>query len=182
MAFDYYSPVVINPGQVPSAQTDFPVLISVTDARFKTVANGGHVKNANGYDIRPYSDATLLTAITGYELERYNASTGEVIMNVKRSSVVDGLVTYLGYGDSSLNTNASSPTTWSNSFANVFHLGDGTILSVADSLGGLGGSNLGATATVGQIDGGAAFISASHQYIDAQVPDRVLGTDVQAGD
>ncbi len=169
MAFDYYSPVTINSGQVPSAQTDFPILISVTDTRFKTVANGGHVKNANGYDIRPYSDATLLTAITGYELERYNASTGEVIMNVKRSSVVDGLVTYLGYGDSSLVADASSTATWSNGFLGVYHLGDGTTLNVNSSTGLNNGTNHGATATTGQIDGAGGFASASSQYIDCGI-------------
>ncbi len=166
MAFDYYSPVTINAGQVPSAQADFPILISVTDARFKTVANGGHVKNSSGYDIRPYSDATLLTAITGYELERYNASTGEVIMWVKCSSVSDGLATYLGYGDASLNTDGSSTTAWSNGFLGVYHLVDGTTLNVNSSTGSNNGTNHGATATVGQIDGGSAVVSASSQYID----------------
>ncbi len=165
MAFDYYSPVTINAGQVPSAQTDFPILISVTDARFKSVANGGHVKNANGYDIRPYSDATLLTAITGYELERYNGSTGEVIMNVKRSSVIDGLITYLGYGDSSLVADGSSATTWSNGFLGVYHLGDGTTLNVNSATGSNNGTNHGATATAGQIDGAGAFASVSSQYV-----------------
>src|SRR5678815_5698623 len=82
-AFGYSIPVTINSGQVPSTQTDFPVLVNFTDARFKTVGNGGHVQNSSGFDIRPYSDAALTTAITGYELERYNASTGEVVMWVK---------------------------------------------------------------------------------------------------
>ncbi len=164
MAFDYYSPVVIKPGQVPSAQTDFPVLISVTDARFKSVANGGHCKTP--FDIRPYEDSGLSIPITGYELERYNDSTGEVIMNVKRSSVVDGLITYLAYGDASLNTDGSSATTWSNSFQGVYHLGDGTILNVSDSTGLHVGTNHLCTATTGRINGGAAFASASSQYID----------------
>ncbi len=166
MAFDYYSPVTINAGQVPSAQTDFPVLISVTDARFKSVANGGHVKNSSGFDIRPYADSTLLTAIIGYELERYNGSTGEVIMWVKRSSVSDGLITYLAYGDASITTDGSSTTTWSNNFISVYHLKDGTTLSVADSLGTNNGINHGVTAVTGQVDGGGGFASVSNQYID----------------
>ncbi len=177
MAFDYYSPVTINTGQVPSAQTDFPILISVTDARFKTVANGGHVKNANGYDIRPYSDAPPVTALT-YELERYNGSTGEVIMWVKRSSVSDGLITYLAYGDASLNTDGSSSATWSNSFTSVYHLKDGTTLSVADSTGGNNGTNHGVTAATGQIDGAGGFVSASSQYIDLGSPASTAATTI----
>jgi len=166
MAFAFYSPYTINSGQVPSAQSDFPVLVSVTDARFKTTGNGGHVENSSGFDIRPYSDSALTTAITGYELERYNASTGEVVMWVKRSSVSDGLVTYLAYGDAALNTDGSSTTTWSNNFMSVQHLKDGSTLSVANSTGlGTNATNNGATATTGKINGGASFVSASSQYI-----------------
>ncbi len=167
MAFSYYSPITINNGQVPSTQTDFPVLISLTDARLKTVSNGGHVNNSGGFDIRPYSDATITTAITGYELVYYNGSTGTIEMWVKRSSVADGLITYLAYGDAGLNSDASSTTTWSNGFVGVSHLKDGTTLSVTDSTGINTSTNHGATAVTGKIDGGGGFASASSQYIDA---------------
>src|SRR5438477_11294376 len=99
MAFGYYTPITVAAGQVPSTQTNFAKLTLQTDNRFKTVANGGHVQNSSGFDIRPYSDSSLSTALT-YELERYNASTGEVVMWVKIPSLSDGYVTYLGYGDS----------------------------------------------------------------------------------
>lgn len=165
--FDYYSPISINAAQVPTTQTDFPVLVSQIDNRFKTVANGGHVKNANGYDIRPYSDSGISTAITGYELERYNASTGEVIMWVKVGSL-DSSTTpiYLAYGKSSLTTDGSSTTTWSNSFLGVYHLTDGSTLNVNSATGSNNGTNNGVTATTGQIDGAGAFASASTQFID----------------
>src|SRR5882724_10595290 len=80
----YYSPVTVNSGQVPSTQTDYPVRIFQTNARFKTVGNGGHVQNANGYDIRPYSDTGCSSAITGYELAFYDGAAGTVEMYVKR--------------------------------------------------------------------------------------------------
>ncbi len=166
MAFSYYSPITINNGQVPSTQTDFPVLISLTDTRLKTVSNGGHVNNSGGFDIRPYSDATITTAITGYELVYYNGSTGTIEMWVKRSSVADGLITYLAYGDAGLNSDASSVTTWSNNFDAVYHFKDGTALSVLDSVGLHNGTNHGATATSGKIDGAVALASASSQYVD----------------
>lgn len=171
MAFGFRSPVTVNNGQVPSPQTDFPMLISVTDTRFKTTGNGGHVQNASGFDIRPYTDSTLTTAIAGYELERYNASTGEVIMWVKRSSLQNGTVTYLGYGDASITTDGSSTATWSNSFLGVYHYADGTTLNLNSSTGSNNGTNHSTTATSGQIDGAAAFASVSSQYVD-------LGTGV----
>lgn len=167
MAFGYYSPISINAAQVPSTQTDFPVLVSQTDARFKTVGNGGHVQNSSGFDIRPYTDSTLTTAITGYELERYNASTGEVIMWVKVSSLSSSTTPFvLAYGDSGISTDGSSSTTWSNSFLGVYHLADGTTLNVNSSTGSNNGTNHSATATSGKVDGGGSFVSASSQYID----------------
>lgn len=167
----YYSPISINAAQVPSTQTDFPVLVSQTDARFKTVGNGGRVQNASGYDIRPYSDSALTTPLA-YELERYNASTGEVIMWVKVASLSSSTTPiYLKYGDSSLTTDASSTTTWSNSFVGVIHLKDGTTLITTDSTATISGSVVGGavTATAGQIDGGGGFVSASSQQIQYTV-------------
>ncbi len=166
--FNFYTPFTIAGGQVPSTQTDFPILISVTDNRFKTVANGGHVVNANGYDIRPYSDSGITTAITGYELVFYDAVNGIIEMWVKRSSVDDGLITYLAYGNSALTTDGSSTSTWSNAFTNIYHFKDGTTLSVADSTGNNNGTNINTvTATTGKIDGAAGFASASSQTIDS---------------
>ncbi len=166
MAFLYYSPLSINAAQVPSTQTDFPVLVSVTSARFKTTGNGGHVANANGYDIRPYTDAGLTSAITGYELERYNGNTGELLMWVKVSSLSSSTTPfYLAYGDASIVTDASSTTTWSSSFLGVYHLKDGTTLDVNSATGTRNGTNHSATAVSGQIDG-AANVNGSPQYVD----------------
>lgn len=165
----FSSPISINAAQVPSTQTDFPVLVSQTDNRFKTIANGGHVANSSGFDIRPYSDSGLTTAITGYELERYNATTGEVIMWVKVASLSSSTTPiYLRYGDPTITTDGSSTTTWSNSFYAVYHLKDGTTLSLTDSTSNaltLTNNNT-ATAATGQIDGSVGLASASSQYLN----------------
>ncbi len=166
MAFSYYSPISINSAQVPSTQTDFPVLVNLTDARFKTVGNSGHVQNSSGFDIRPYTDSTLVTAITGYELERYNASTGEVVMWVKVSSLTSSSTPFvLAYGDSGISTDGSSTSAWDSNFKGVWHLKDGTTLSTAESTASnkvLSFTNT-PTATSGQIDGAGNFASASSQ-------------------
>lgn len=157
MAFGYYSPVTVNAAQVPSAQTNFPMLVSYTDARLKTVGNGGHVQNANGYDIRPY-DGIGGSAMT-FELERYNASTGEVIMWVLVPSCDVGSIVYLYYGDATISTNGSSTSTWDSNFKAVYHFPNGTTLSSNDSTtntnnGTVSGS---VTAITGVVDGGALF-------------------------
>ncbi len=166
LVYDYTSPVTIDHTKVPSTQTDFPVLISITDARLKTVGNGGHVQNTSGYDIRPFSDTGCGTPLT-FELERYNGSTGEVVMWVKIASLSSSsdTVIYLGYGNSSINVDGSSTSTWSNNFLGVYHLADGTTLNVNSATGSNNGTNHSATATSGKIDGAGAFASASTQYI-----------------
>ncbi len=171
MAQLWYSPISINSAQVPSTQTNFPVLVSVTDARFKDVAHSGHVNRSDGFDIRPYTDTTLGTAITGYELERYTATTGEVVMWVKVASLSSSTTPIvLGYGDTGITTDGSSSTTWSNSFQQVFHFKDGTTLNTTDSLATqtLTNNNT-ATAAAGQIDGGVGLVSASSQSLSGAV-------------
>ena len=49
--------LTIDHTKVPSTQSNFTVLVSLTDPALKTVANGGHVANANGYDIGFYADS-----------------------------------------------------------------------------------------------------------------------------
>ncbi len=168
MAQLYYSPISINAAQVPSTQTDFPVLVSVTDARFKDVAHSGHVNRSDGFDIRPYTDTTLGTAITGYELERYVPTTGELIMWVKVASLSSSTTPIvLGYGDTSITTDGSSASgCFSNSFLSIYHLKDGTTLSVVDALAAHNGTNHSGTAAAGQIDGCVSLASASSQYVD----------------
>ena len=165
----YYSPLTVDHNKVPADQTDFTVLINLTDNRFKTIANGGHVFNSNGYDIRPYSDTALTTPLT-YELERYNASTGEVVMHVKITALSSStnFTFYLGYGDSSFITDGST-NPFDSHYKGVYHLPNGTTLTTLDSTGTSNGTVIGdVTATSGQIDGGALFsdVSVSLSYID----------------
>ena len=74
------------PYLVPSTQSNFTVLVSVTDPALKTVANGGHVANANGYDIGFYADSGGTTKLK-WEVEKYNGTTGNLIAWVKIPSV-----------------------------------------------------------------------------------------------
>ena len=157
MAFSFYSPVTVQSGQVPSTQTNFPMLVSYTDNRLKSVANGGHCQTP--FDIRPYSDSSLTTALT-FELVFYSASTGQVEMWVKIPSLSDGYVIYLAYGDASLSSDGSSTSTWDSNFVAVYHLGNGTTLNLNDSTSNartLTNTGSHVSAGSGQIDGGASF-------------------------
>ncbi len=169
MSFAYEDIITVtsNATLLPSTQTNFPVLYSVTDNSLKTVGNGGQVQNANGYDIRFFSDSGLSSAIP-FELESYDGSAGTVVFWATPASTSLGLVYYSGFGDAALNTNASSTSTWNSDFKAVWHLADGSTLKLTDSTSNantLVTSSSAPTATAGQIDGGANFVAASSQYL-----------------
>jgi biopolymer transport protein ExbB len=112
--------------KVPSTQSNFTALVSVTDPALKTVANGGHVANANGYDIGFYADSGGTTKLK-WEVEKYDGTAGNLIAWVKIPSVssVTDTVFYLMYGNSAINTNQSDPpNTWDSNFKGVWHMAD----------------------------------------------------------
>src|SRR5438477_6543923 len=57
---------------------------------------------------------------------------------------------------------------WDSSYRAVYHLRDGATLSAGDSTAGGNNGSLvnGASATAGQVGGGASFTAANSQYID----------------
>jgi hypothetical protein len=170
MAYSYYRSVTIDYTKCGTANsTDFPVLVSFTDATFKTVANGGKIQSGAGYDINFYSDIGLTTALY-YQVERWISNTGECIFWVKvpTLSATANTVIYVAYGDASITTFQSSVTAvWNSNFQGVWHFPNGTTLNVQDSslYGRNGINNNGVTATTGKIDGGANFNSSSSQYV-----------------
>src|SRR3989344_3524924 len=165
-AFVYYKSVTLAEAQSGTADsTDWPLTIALgygpqaADADLKTVANGGYVQNSSGYDIRPYSDSALTTALT-FELVNYDGVNGKLEMYVKipTLSASTDTVIYLAFGDSGISTDGSSTATWDSSFKGVWHLPDGTTLGALDSTSNNNdGTITTPTATTGQIDGGASF-------------------------
>jgi hypothetical protein len=165
--------MTIDHTKVPSTQSNFTVLVNVTDPALRTVANGGHVANANGYDIGFYADSGGTTRLK-WEVEKYSATTGNLIAWVKIPSVSSTTDTsfYLFYGDPSIVTDQSDPlNTWDSNFKAVYHLGNGTTLNATDSTGGNNGTLInGPTAVAGKITGAAHFVSTSNQFISLANP------------
>jgi hypothetical protein len=119
-------PLTIDHTKVPITQSNFPVLVSLTDPALKTVANGGHVANANGYDIGFYADSGGTIKLK-WQVEKYDGTTGNLIAWVKIPSLSSSTDTvfYLMYGDSSINTDQSDPAnTWDANFKGVWHMND----------------------------------------------------------
>jgi hypothetical protein len=176
MSFTYRKSCTIQTGQVPSTQTSFPALLPfiAADNDFRTVANGGQNQSASGYDIRPYSNLQLSTALT-FELVpgSYDASQGSFEMWVNMTAQ-DGAVVYVGHGDSGITTDGSSTSTWPSKYKIVAHYPDGSSLTVNDSTSNArnGTKNGSPSAVAGKIDGGIQWTTTADyiSYGTAAIP------------
>ena len=184
--YSYMRPITIDHTKVGTVnntdQSNFPVLISGTyngsggtfDAR--TVANGGLIQNTVTLNSQTVPADLLFTSDSGcrtklnWEVASYTASTGalEVWVQVPTVSHSSDTVIYMCYDNSSISTYQGNATsTWDANYKGVYHLPDGTTLSVNDSsASGANGTTHGSpTATAGQIDGAVNLVAASSQYI-----------------
>src|SRR6185437_15315247 len=168
--FIYRRSVTIDGSQVPSTQTNFPVLFAGTHSYLKTVANGGLVQNSSGYDLVFASDSTCSNGFLAFEIETYDATTGTINawINVPILNGGAGTTYWLCYGNSSISTSQENAgLTWNSHYQGVWHLKDGTTLSLADStIHGNTATNHSTTATTGEVDGGLAAVAASTEYLD----------------
>ncbi|HVY40286.1 MAG TPA: LamG-like jellyroll fold domain-containing protein, partial [Polyangia bacterium] len=136
--FGYYKTITVDrtkvgTGSAPTTLGNYPVLISVTDSSLRTVANGGRVRNSNGYDIvfRGLDTTTCggPTACTfAHEIEKYDATTGQLIawVNVpalKTQTNTANTTFNILFGNAAISTSTAQPTsTWASGFTGVWHL------------------------------------------------------------
>lgn len=154
---------------------NFPVLISVTDADLKTVANGGFVNNSNGYDII-FTDNTEAAQLD-HEIEKYNQTTGEVQFWVRIPTLSASVDTdiYLYFGNNSISTSQEDKVAvWDSNYKGIWHLSEnpaGTAPQMKDSTsnannGTSNGSMTLSDQVTGKIDGSLDF-DGSNDYIGA---------------
>ncbi len=151
--YNYSRSITIDHTKCGSANsTNFPVLVAGTYSYLATVANGGNVTSASGYDIIFTSDSAG-TILLNFERASFNATTGAVEFWVKVPTVSNtaDTVIYLFYGNSAVTTDQSAPVaTWSNGFLLVMHMEGGP----TDSLGAYSAANTGTPPTY--VNGGLA--------------------------
>jgi hypothetical protein len=161
--------------QPSSDLTDFPVLIYGTYSYLATVANGGKVQNANGYDIRFYSDSGL-TSMLKFERVSWDATTGacEFWVKIPTLTSASAKVIYLAYGDSSFTSDQQdAANTWESNFLAVWHLPTGP--SFLDSTSNNNdGTNHSTTEATGKIGKGVLF--------DGDIPAYITTSDISAID
>lgn len=180
--FNFSRAITIVPGfiggsgfqNVPSNDlSNYQVMFSGTYSWLATVANGGHVQQSNGQDIYFTSDAAGLN-ILPYERVAYNPTTGAVEFHILLPTLSHTVNTvfYVFYGSAAATDQQAPASVWSD-YQAVYHFGDGTTLSLADSSPNhyngtnVNGVTAGATLTTGGSAGGSAhFSAASSQYIN----------------
>ncbi|UBM59498.1 DUF2341 domain-containing protein [Marinilongibacter aquaticus] len=136
--YNYGKEIVIQSSQVSGSTdlTDFPVLVSLTDSDLRSTTNGGHVENTAGFDIIfTTSDCSVPLE---HEIEKYTASTGQYIAWVKIPSLSTSVNTtiHMYYGNSSIASDPSTTSVWSNGFIGVWHMSEapsGTAPQVLES-------------------------------------------------
>lgn len=166
--FGYNLQLTTNPAKVSGSNANYPLLVRGTFPTLRTVANGGHVRNANGYDIAFGVDAACAVSLP-FLREYWNASTGDIVAFVALPSVSSSAATtfFVCYGNPSLSSDPQTPAlVWDNAFQGRWGLPDGSALSAKDSTANsLDGAIFNAAATTGVIDGGA-LLNGSTAYID----------------
>ncbi len=131
--YGYQATFTVAAGQVPSAQTNFPALISGTFADFATTANGGRISNTctqtvgNNATSVPcdliFTSDAAGTVLLNWEFETYAATTGAVNIWVNAPNLNTGTVIYAWYGQPSVTTLQTTPSaTWGSNFMAVYHL------------------------------------------------------------
>lgn len=110
---------------------------------------------------KQYSPTTKLK----WDIEKYDATTGEVIAWVKLLTAYISSYTsyYITYADAGITTyQGDSVNAYDSNYVGVWHLPNGTTLSALDStVNANNGTINGATATTGKMDGAANFSSSA---------------------
>ncbi|GAB5525869.1 MAG: hypothetical protein Roseis2KO_37410 [Roseivirga sp.] len=166
--YGFRKEITIQSSQVSGSGSlsNFPVLISVTDTDLRTIANGGSVQNASGFDII-FTDSDG-TTILDHEIESYDATTGAYIAWVRVPTVSATVDTdiYMYYGNSTISSDPSSGSTWDANFAAVYHFPTDNSFEDGTSNNN-DGTNNGSTDAAGQIGRGRSFDGTNDQITAA---------------
>lgn len=132
--YGYKKKITLDHTKIGGDETDFPVLISVTDGDLANFGSGGHVQSLSGYDIVFYNSAedTLLK----HEIERYVSASGLLVYWVKvpsLSSSAPSTYIYIYYGKVGVGADPSSTDTWDANYKMVQHMNGANAAGCDDS-------------------------------------------------
>ncbi len=159
--------ITVDHTKVAADLTNYAVLVNGTYSYLKTVANGGHVRNTDGFDII-FTDSYNSSAKLDWEIENYNPVTGNIQAWVRLPAVSSSVDTifFIFYDNVSISTfQGDVNATWNSGFKGVYHLsGDLAPAEVPNcddsTVNGNDGTPQGVSnqvSTAAQIDGGSSF-------------------------
>ena len=172
--YAYQRTITIAHGQVSTAdQNNFPVMIKGVYPFLATAANGGHVQNANGYDITFSSDNAGLHPLN-WELEKYDPATGTVAIwvQVPTASHLTDTVFYMNYGNpATVSFLGNKTATWDSNFMAVYHMSENAPTgivgdSTSNANNGAAQVNTSVDSSVGE-NGSALRFNGSSDYVNA---------------
>jgi hypothetical protein len=147
----YRKAITVNAGQVPSAQSNFPVLINLAaDADLSAGAR------SDGFDIV----FTSGDGVTKLPHERENYANGTLAAWVQVPVLGTGTQLYMYYGNSAASDQQQASRVWDGNYRLVYHMNDAGPATVADSTtnGNIGTSSGGVTfGSTGQIAGATTY-------------------------
>src|SRR5579872_6397578 len=159
--YTYNRQITIDHSMVANTdQVGYTLTIPLTAAQFgttlKTVANGGHVQNASGFDIGVFTDSTCSTKYP-WDLFGYSGSAGTGTLKVKRavSASVNTTVT-ICYGDPSIGSfqGGAPSTVYPSGTKALYHL---VGAAATDAMGNYDGTVTPTVSSVAGQVGGAAL-------------------------
>ena len=134
MSYSFNKQITVDHTQVPSTQTNFPVLISGTYSYLATVANSGGIQNTvtlNGLTVPAdliFTSDSLGISLLSWEISDYNPVTGEIEIwvNIPTLSSSIDTIFYMFYGNSLVTTyQCVASSTWNATYGLVAHLNSG---------------------------------------------------------
>ncbi len=165
--------IAVNHNMVGSGGvTNFPVYVdlSTMPAQFWAAESGN-----NCGDIRMFAGDKTTELPREVVTCNTTSKTGEVWFKAPSLSDVSDSVFYLVFGsgtsDYAVSATFGARNVWTNGYAAVYHLKDGTTLSGLDSTSNANNGTISnATAVSGEIDGAGSFASASNASISVGTP------------
>jgi hypothetical protein len=169
-AWSYRKALTLNGGLVPAAQTNFPVLVSLTDAHL-------------GANAQADADDILFTAADGttklaHEIESYTSPAGTLVAWVNVPALASGSNTtiYMYYGNAAATSQQNATAVWDAGYRGVWHVkekvGGAGAIKNSTANAGLDGTDVNSPTlnAAGQIDGAVAFDGTSDRRIAVTDP------------
>jgi hypothetical protein len=169
-----------NSSQIPASQSNFTVLVCANMTlgngnacasvpSLKTTGSGGYVTSASGYDIVFSSTTCSSPTPMSYEMPTYAGSTGQMEAWVLVPSLTASGSFYLCVGNSAITSfqGGAKGAAWDSNYVSIWHLPNGSTLSLSDSTSNANTGTAGGTVTAagGQIDGGATLTAGTGTVI-----------------